>query len=137
MIERRDEGAFRRWFRLVLNTIMLIVILHGVLKTAHIFIAHPLVQLAKVTRAAFELQQITTAVESEELLDGSYPEDFAQFMRENFRRRRGPDVTMDPWGRPYGFENKEQDFTVYSAGPDGVPRTKDDILITRKKERYL
>ena len=71
---------FRRWFRLILNTVILIIVLNGALKAARMYITHPVAQATRVVRAAFELQQMATAVEREELTAGSYPENFSQFI---------------------------------------------------------
>jgi hypothetical protein len=135
MIER-GGSPFHRWFRLIVNTLILIILLNGLVRAARMIITHPAAQAARVARAAFELQQIAAVIEQEELLTGSYPENFAEFMRENFRRKRGRDVTTDPWGNRYRFADEEKDFVVRSAGPDGVPRTTDDIYITRTKPRW-
>ncbi len=39
------------------------------------------------------------------------------------------DITreMDPWGAPYVYTALENGFTLFSAGPDRAPGTKDDI----------
>jgi cell division protein FtsL len=34
---------------------------------------------------------------------------------------------IDPWGNPYIYTAGEDAFTLFSAGPDGVPNTPDDI----------
>ena len=135
MIERKAD-PFRRWLRLIVNTAILIVLINGLVRAVQVFVAHPAVNAARVTRTAFELQQISTVIEEEELLTGSYPDDFRQFMTENFYREKSKNTTVDPWGNAYQFTNGERDFVVRSAGPDGVPRTADDIYITRTKLRW-
>ncbi len=35
--------------------------------------------------------------------------------------------TTDPWGNPYVYQVTADGFTLFSAGPDSIPRTKDDI----------
>jgi len=135
MIERSGT-PFRRYFRLVVNTLVLIVLLNGLLRAARMFVSHPVAKAARVTRTAFELQQIAVAIEEEELLTGSYPDDFTRFMRERFYRKRGNNITADPWGNAYRFANEEKDYVVRSAGPDGVFGTADDIYIRRTKPRW-
>jgi hypothetical protein len=135
MIERRGS-PLRRFLRLIVNVAILIVLVNGLVRAAQVFVTHPVVNAARVTRTAFELQQIATVIEEEELLTGSYPTDFRQFMSENFYRKRGSNTTVDPWGKAYQFTDGERDFVVRSAGPDGVPRTADDIYITRTKPRW-
>jgi len=36
-------------------------------------------------------------------------------------------IRLDPWHRPYLYEGKRDDFTLRSAGADGLPGTADDI----------
>jgi len=132
----RSRGVFSRLLALIVKAVILVILLNGGLKAARMFMAHPAAQAASVARTAFELQQIASTIESEELLEGAYPSDFTQFMKDNFYRKTGGDTTTDPWGSPYRFENKEREFVVYSAGPDGVPRTTDDLSITRVKPRW-
>ena len=135
MIERSGH-VLGRLLALMVRVVILITLLNGALKAARMVMAHPAVEVASVTRTAFELQQIAAVIESEELLSGAYPTDFTQFMRDNFDRKSGGDATTDPWGNSYRFENKEREFVVCSAGPDGVLRTTDDIYITRVKPRW-
>jgi general secretion pathway protein G len=41
------------------------------------------------------------------------------------------DIPMDPWGHPYNYaspgNNNRDTFDVWSAGPDGIAGTADDI----------
>ena len=41
--------------------------------------------------------------------------------------------TMDPWGHPVicEFNKSQSTLELRSAGPDGLPYTKDDIVVTR------
>ena len=131
-----SRGVGSRLLALIVKAVILVILLNGAFKAARIFMAHPAAQAARVARTAFELQQIASTIESEELLEGTYPSDFTQFMQDNFYRKTGGNTTLDPWGYPYCFENKEREFVVYSAGPDGVPRNNDDLSITRVKPRF-
>ncbi|HVG29409.1 MAG TPA: type II secretion system protein GspG [Pyrinomonadaceae bacterium] len=36
-------------------------------------------------------------------------------------------IRLDPWHRPYEYEGAPNNFTLRSVGPDGKPRTADDI----------
>jgi hypothetical protein len=132
----RNGSVLSRLLAFMVKGLILIILLNGALKAARLFMLHPAVQAATVTRTAFELQQIAGVIEGEELLTGAYPTDFTQFMRDNFDRKSGGDTTTDPWGNPYRFENKEREFVVYSAGPDGVLHTTDDLYIKRVKPRW-
>jgi len=132
----RSGSVLGRLLALMVKAVILIILLNGALKAARMFMVHPAVQAATVTRTAFELQQIAAVIEGEELLTGTYPTDFTQFMRDNFDRKSGGDTTTDPWGSPYRFENKEREYVVSSAGPDGVLHTTDDLYIKRVKPRW-
>jgi len=127
----RGEGTFRRLFRLALNTVILMVMLNGLLKAARIYVTHPLGRATKVARTAFELKQVATELATEELLNGSYPEDFTQFMRDNLQRSGGGDPVLDPWGNPYRFQGMEKGFAIASAGPDELIGTADDVYLKR------
>lgn len=38
------------------------------------------------------------------------------------------EIPLDPWGNEYVYiKHNNRDFTVFSAGADGVPNTEDDI----------
>ena len=39
-------------------------------------------------------------------------------------------IRVDPWHRPYEYEGEQDHFSLRSLGPDGKPRTGDDITIS-------
>jgi general secretion pathway protein G len=43
------------------------------------------------------------------------------------KRRYVRKLENDPWGNPYRYELKGSTYQIYSAGPDGVANTADDI----------
>ena len=43
---------------------------------------------------------------------------------------------IDPWGKPYGYRLRENYFYVWSAGPDGLDNTDDDIDINNHRFRW-
>lgn len=38
-------------------------------------------------------------------------------------------IRVDPWHRPYQYEGEPDRFSLRSLGPDGKPRTADDIVV--------
>ena len=38
---------------------------------------------------------------------------------------------FDEWGRQLNYESKQSDYNLYSSGPDGKPKTKDDVIFAR------
>jgi hypothetical protein len=50
----------------------------------------------------------------------------------SLRGWRGPyvlELKPDPWGRPFLYANEGGRLVLSSAGPDGMPRTADDIVL--------
>lgn len=39
-------------------------------------------------------------------------------------------IRLDPWHRPYEYEGEQDRFSLRSVGPDGKPRTSDDIVVS-------
>jgi hypothetical protein len=37
-------------------------------------------------------------------------------------------IRVDPWNRPYQYEGQPNDYVLRSLGPDGKPKTPDDIV---------
>ncbi len=71
-----------------------------------------------------------------ELDNGSYPEKLEDLWvnPNNVRNWRGPYVKkkkapLDPWGKPYIYRKGSGDnpYELFSAGPDGIENTDDDI----------
>ena len=51
-------------------------------------------------------------------------------------RWKGPylkskEAMFDEWGRQLNYESKQRDYNLYSSGPDGKPKTKDDVIFSR------
>ena len=39
-------------------------------------------------------------------------------------------IRVDPWNRPYQYEGQPNDYILRSLGPDGKPKTPDDIVFS-------
>lgn len=58
------------------------------------------------------------------------PDTFAGWLRRDYS---GPET--DPWGNPWYIVHGRSSYTVGSMGPDGLPRTEDDLTETRNLPR--
>lgn len=54
---------------------------------------------------------------------------------ESWLQRDFSGVPTDPWGNLYYLQSSRRNFTVGSAGPDGVQGNEDDIRVTRNLGR--
>jgi len=39
-------------------------------------------------------------------------------------------IRLDPWHRPYQYDGAQDHFSLRSLGPDGIPNTADDIVVS-------
>jgi hypothetical protein len=62
--------------------------------------------------AAQEIDTLRYKIEIQKESEGSYPRSVAG---------------TDPWGNPYVYEPSARGFAIYSAGPDAVAGTEDDV----------
>jgi len=99
---------------------------------------------SRKTRAEAEFRELAAMVECYRELTGEYPTTEQGLMalvhrpeyhRTPRRERKAiPVVLRDVWNNPYDYRRPsgmdERGFQILSAGPDGIYRTKDD-LITR------
>ena len=85
--------------------------------------------------------EFDTALTMFEIETGRYPttdEGFKSIFVDprNIPGWRGPyfrDVILDPWGNPFFIEGDGKECIIYSRGPDGNRKTKDDILVLEKR----
>jgi general secretion pathway protein G len=87
----------------------------------------------KATRAS--IQGISTAVETYEIDCGVYPPNLQALVHSTgepnwkgpYVSAPGGEIQPDPWGTPFSYTPKENDFEVRSAGPDKAMGSSDDI----------
>jgi citrate lyase beta subunit len=86
----------------------------------------------KTARARAELESIATALESFRRERGSYPESKSEAaLIDNLNPRYlARVIRIDPWHKPYQYEGTPSNFVLSSAGPDGMPKSPDDITVT-------
>lgn len=82
---------------------------------------------ANIQEARIEIGQLTQMVESYYL--ASSPR---QFPNELDDLAEGPspltkEIPNDPWGNPYIYSKQGREFSITSAGPDGIEGNEDDV----------
>ena len=68
------------------------------------------------TRTSLKMERLKTSIDVYEAIYGQYPQSL-----EAVAERK------DPWKRLYKYRLTEEGFTLFSAGPDGIEGTKDDV----------
>ncbi len=104
----------------------------------------PFVDTIKVALTQYEVGQITKHTYEDFAQSGKVPEpqNFSQFIKDEFHSQysvlarelngdKGHDHSMDIWGNPYQLHVNQNigQIKVFSAGPDGIPSNKDDVLM--------
>ena len=81
--------------------------------------------------AADDLDEITQNLEHYKLKHGDYPDSFQQLEMENpLLSIKDPLLAKNPDAHKFlyfYYEKKEDSYTLFSSGRDGIPNTKDDI----------
>jgi hypothetical protein len=39
-------------------------------------------------------------------------------------------IRVDPWHRPYQYDGQQDHYSLRSLGPDGIPNTPDDVVVS-------
>lgn len=73
-------------------------------------------QHSKTVEASEDLNRLRFRVEQYSIQYGAYPAGLDKV-----------GDTRDPWGRPYVYNATQTGYVLFSAGPDGIPGTPDDI----------
>ena len=83
----------------------------------------------KISATQRELANIKKMLVLEQSYNGNLPEgdDWKEVVREQ-TNARGRDPVIDLWENEYMYEPYDEDFCVYSAGPDGDYDSEDDIV---------
>jgi general secretion pathway protein G len=122
--------------------IMIVLTIIAILAGAAIFGLVGTTDTARIQRVSTDIQTIKTALQAYELLAGNLPSN-DQGLRALVARPTGEpqprswtkqmedSAILDPWNHPYFYRYPGQknagSYDLYSAGPDGLENTEDDI----------
>ena len=136
---KRSPFSARGGFTLL--EIMLVVAIIILLLGAAVFKMKPALGQAKMARAQADIQSLQIPLTSYEALGGNLPTT-SQGLKaivekptsEPRPRMWSPgmeSLPKDPWNHDYFYEqpgkHNPKGYDLYSAGPDGVPNTDDDL----------
>ena len=136
---RNPKSAIRRGFTLIELLLVLVI-----LATLAAIVVPKLAgrgEDARLKAAAAQISMFETAIEAFRVDNGRMPSTGEPVLRDLVEppsdcpswNKEGylKEVPLDPWGHPYKYLNPGQHNTrgydLYSAGPDGVDGTPDDI----------
>ena len=85
---------------------------------------------ANIQLANTQLLQIKTGCQQYRLAYKKYPNSALDLVNPPDSRSiiDSEEGVKDPWGNYFEFEDTGISFTIYSSGPDGKPKTDDDIV---------
>lgn len=91
------------------------------------------VQESQIRAAKHDIAVLSTQVDLFALDNNdAYPQSLEDLVTG--RRRYVRELRPDPWGNPYIYEPPtdilQANYRIYSAGPDGIPNTDDDVTST-------
>jgi general secretion pathway protein G len=117
--------------------LILVTVIIGILAGAVVVNYGGYVSDAKIGRAKKDIVNLISVIQTYAVEhNDTYPaslEDLVSGDRKYIRELRN-----DPWGNPYvykqGHNPKIMDFELYSAGPDGVPGSEDDVTESSEHE---
>jgi general secretion pathway protein G len=124
--------------------IMLVVAIIVLLLGAAAFKLLPMLDSAKITRAQTDISAYNTALLTYSSNNRGRPPSTAQGLDALVNRPTGDpkpqswvrlmeSITPDPWGNPYIYKyptthKTASGYDLYSAGPDRIPDTEDDVV---------
>lgn len=108
-----------RWLRILIAGLILILVLVGGIRFLDL-IKNPLLGILTVNR----IEDLRTSIRIYYLEKGEYPPSLKALVTEGSKK----DINiLDPWGREFVYERKNDSYEIYSAGPDGARGNEDDI----------
>lgn len=122
----------QRGFTLI--ELILVTVIIGILAGAVVVNFAGRSEEARVSRARADIMSYQQAVDLYAIDNNDkYPSNLAALMGGKRKYLRGG-VKKDPWGNDYRYELKGGDYSIYSAGPDGIANNADDITAESTEE---
>jgi general secretion pathway protein G len=93
---------------------------------------------AKTKNAKLGIQKLNGIVQSYYLMQSpnQLPDSLDELSQGPNPMVKDSSKLNDPWGNKYIYEkNGNQDYTIYSIGPDGQRGTKDDVYAEDKQQQ--
>ncbi len=123
----RNNGGF------TLIELILVTVIIGILAGMVMVNYSGRAREAQIRAAKGDIANLSTAVDLFALDNNdTYPTSLEDLVTGERRYIR--ELQPDPWGNPYHYtpptDIMRADYEIYSAGPDGVPGTEDDVTIT-------
>lgn len=128
----------RRGFTLI--EVLLVLVILVVLASLAVVAYGPIQRRANINAAKSQIGLFKTPLQTYQMTVGSYPQTLDALRAPpadlaNPAKWDGPyldsDVPLDPWGAPYYYaypgSHSVDSYDLWSAGPDGVSGTEDDI----------
>ncbi len=122
------EGAakLKRPHGMTLVEIMIVVTIMASVAGVVGFFVFGALDRANIRTAQMEVGQLEQMVETYYMTENELPDNLNQLTEGN--QPITEDVPEDPWGNDYIYDRHgAQDFEIYSAGPDGVTGTDEDV----------
>lgn len=128
-----NKGGF------TLIELILVTIIIGILASMVVVNFSGYQTQARIRAAKGDIAHYSTAVELYALDNNDqYPQSLQDL--KGGRRDYVKDIRNDPWGNPYIYipptDPLRGDYQVFSAGPDGVPGTADDVTSTSETDQF-
>lgn len=90
--------------------------------------------ITKQVCTAGDLKTISVMLDAGYIMDRRLPseEEFKEWMVRTFKENRIKDLTVDHWGNPliYRCFDSCRRYELRSAGPDGIPDNRDDLVVS-------
>ena len=122
----RGNGGF------TLIELILVTVIIGILAAMVVPVFGGRITESKMRAAKGDIAAYQSAIQLYALDNNDqFPKSLADLANPSTGRVYVKELNKDPWGNDYvyvpGTDAKIADFSVYSAGPDGIPDNEDDV----------
>ncbi len=107
------------------KVVLFLIAIFAVFVTFQIHVYRHLAEEGRVTFAHNHIAAYGSAIELYSLERGVLPNTLDDVLGGELRGF--PEMKFDPWGNEYVYRVDNNSYEVFSAGPDGVADTDDDI----------